>query len=76
MILFVEAIRLSYEYRAGRAMLSNEKKREAKQDATEEASEGTQKLELSLTTRKMRAVFDGNSRAASPFHLALGRSFA
>jgi hypothetical protein len=38
-------------------MLVNEKKREAKRDATEEGSEGTQKLELSLTTRKMRAVF-------------------
>jgi hypothetical protein len=38
-------------------MLDNEKKKEAKLDATEEVSEGTQKLGLSLKTRKMRAVF-------------------
>ena len=38
-------------------MLDNDKKREAKRDATEEVSEGIQKLVLSLKTRKMRAVF-------------------
>jgi hypothetical protein len=38
-------------------MLDNEKKREAKRDATEEAGAATQKTGASLTTRKMRPVF-------------------
>ena len=38
-------------------MLDNDKKREAKRDATEESGEATQKTGALLITRKMRAVF-------------------
>ena len=79
MIVFVEAIWLSYDYEPGGQCLTMRRKgRQGRQSGTQPRKPPKERKSWSFRFQlaKCEPFFDGNSRAASPVHLALGRTFA